>query len=75
MFVVLSSALQMAVCFKINVKRCSKYVGSEFKDDPAGTAAAIQTRTKPSNPEPKKSERGAIKAGVIIWKDKYLDFK
>ena len=32
-------------------------------------------REWPPNPEPKKSESGAIKVNVIIWKDNYLDFK
>ena len=43
------SAAKMTVQFKMNMKRCSKFAGSEFKDDPAGAAAAIRTRSAPSN--------------------------
>ena len=44
-FDVLCNASKMAVRFKINVERSFKYTGSDFKDDPAGAAVAIQTRT------------------------------
>jgi hypothetical protein len=74
-FDVLRNTSKMAVRFKINVERCSKYTGSEFKDDPAGAAAAIRTRTKPPNPEPAKPVKGTSKVDVIIRKDAYLDFK
>jgi hypothetical protein len=57
------------------VERCSKYTGSEFKDNPVGTAASIQTRTKPSNLEPTKPEKDASEDDIIIWKDDCTDFR
>ena len=74
-FDVLGNALKMPVRFKIIVEQCSKYAGSEFKDNPAGAAAAIQTRTKSTTPKPKQPKSGASKVNVIIWKEKYLGFK
>ena len=73
-FDVLGNASKMAVLFKINVKRCSEYAGSEFKDDPAGAAAAIRNQSTPSNLEPKKPVVGASKVDIIIWKDDYCLF-
>ena len=71
----LGNVSKMAVCFKINVERCSENAGSEFKDDPTGAAAVIQTRIEPTNPEQKKPESGASKVSIIIWKADYTDFK
>ena len=71
------SASKMTVQFKLNMERCSEFAGSEFKDDPAGAAAAIRTRTAPSNQEPTKPIKGAENGEVelIIWKEEYTDFK
>ena len=65
-FNVLGNTSKMAVCVKKNVERCSKYTESKFKGNPAGAVAAIQTKTKPSNPEPKKPEKDASKVNIII---------
>ena len=74
-FDVLGNASKMAVRFKINLERGSKYAGSEFKDNPAEAAAAIRTRARPLNLEPTKPGKSASKVGVIIWKDDYIEFK
>ena len=74
-FNVLGSASKMAVRFKINVERCSEYAGSEFKDDPAGAAAAIRNQSAPTNIEPKKPGEKATEVDVIIWKDDYTKYK
>ena len=66
---------QMALCLKINVERCSEYAGSEFKDDPAGAAAAIRTRTKPSNPDPTKPKKDAREVDIIIWKYNHTEYR
>ena len=74
-FNVQGNAFKMMVQFKMNVERCSKYAGRKFKDDPAGAAAAIRTRTAPSILEPKKPKKGSRKVDIIIWKDDYLKYK
>ena len=74
-FDVLHNALKMAVRFKINVERCSKYAGSKFKDNPAGAAATIRTRMKRSNPEPTKPVKGASKVDIIMLKNDYINYR
>ena len=71
----LRNASKMAVRFKICTERCSEYAGSEFKDNPAGAAAAIRNRSAPTNIEPKKPTDKASKIDVIIWKDEYKEYK
>ena len=75
MFDVLGNASKMAVRFKMNVERCSKYAGNEFKNDPAGVAAAIRTRTKPPNPEPTNPGKDTSEVDIITWKDDYIDYR
>ena len=75
MFGVLDNASKMAVRFKINVGRCSKYAGSEFKDDPAGAAAVIRTRTTPPNLEPTKPKKDVSEVDITIWKDDYINYR
>ena len=74
-FDVQGNTSKMTVQFKLNVKRCSEYAGSKFKDDPAGAVAAIQTRTAPINVKPTKPTKGSSKVNIIIWKWEYTDFK
>ena len=74
-FDVFGNASKTAVRFKLNVECCSKYVGSESKDDPAGAAAAIRTRSVPENAEPKKPAKDTSEVNVIIWKEDFTDFK
>ena len=74
-FDVLGNASTKAMRFKINVERCSEYAGSEFKDDPAGAAVAIRTRSTPPNLKPTKPEAGASEVNAIIWKDDYIEYK
>ena len=74
-FDVLGNASKMAVRFKICTERCSEYAGSEFKDDPAGAAAAIRNRSAPTNIEPKKPTDKTSEINVIIWKDEYTKYK
>ena len=43
---------KMIVQFKLNIERCSEFVGSKFKGELVGAAAAIRTRTAPANIKP-----------------------
>jgi hypothetical protein len=74
-FNVQGNGLNVAVQFKLNVEQCSKFFGSEFKDNPAGVAAAIRTRPAPVNVKLKTPKAGSSKADVIITKEEYTNFK
>ena len=74
-FDVLGNASKMAVRFKICTERCAEYAGSEFKDDPAGAAAAIRNRSAPTNLVPKMPTDMENEIDVIIWKDEYIEYK
>ena len=61
-----SNESKMMVQFKLNIERCSKFVGSKFKDNSAGAAATIRTRTAAANVEPRTLVKGSSKVNVII---------
>ena len=66
----------MTVQFKMNMDRCSEFAGSEFKDCPAGAAAAIRTSSAPSNAEPTTPIKGtSSNIDVVIWKEEYTEYK
>jgi hypothetical protein len=65
----------MIVQFKLNIERCSEFVGSKFKGELVGAAAAIRTRTAPADVEPRTPVNGSNKVNVIIWKEECTNFK
>ena len=66
MFDMLSNARNMTVLFKINIKRCLEYIGSDIKEDPTGAVATIRTRISPSNTQPDTSIKEATGATFFI---------
>ena len=74
-FGVQDNVLNMTIPFKLNVERCSKFSGSKFKDNLAGAATAIRTRTAPANVKPKTPGSGFSKVNVIIWKEDLTNYK
>jgi hypothetical protein len=65
------NASKMIIQFKMNIKRCPKYTGYEFKKDLSRVAAAIKTRTAPSNIEPDTPTKDTGEAVIVTWKENY----